>query len=558
MSGDYTDAAKDARQEALAKIKQTDKQIAKIYENAITDITAKANAAKEGSLTQRWALDMQASLKASIKRLNGEMESTITDAATSAANLPGNVAGDWMSSVYTSAGGNLSGETFRNMFTSTNDEALRMVLSGRAYLDGKSLSSRIWTQTGRLESGINQVIQQGIAQKKSAVEIAKELEQYVNPDARETLAERRARLSGNKDQSQLAPLAFPGNTEYNCLRLARTSINHAFFLSMKNSAKLNPFCSCIHWELSGQHFTRQVAPFGVDICDDYATHDEGLGVGNWPIDGTPLPHANCLCGQWPEVPMSLDECAKRLRGWLDGGTDDELDSAFGDWKDALESGLPNRRLNSIRDDAGETRKKLLTQIAGRSDVQAMSVSKRQRMLDELNNASESQLQSIAKNGIISEGNTATDAETIAKQLAASDTEAAAKQLAASDAEAAAKQLTTSDAEAAAKQLIASAVKKINPEKQNRHLKDSDGYVEGRSYLYGTLEDAQRLVDEYSGTGVAIISKSSGEWKHKEVVTCSKEIGVKVNPQSGMESPTKRATIHYSKTGTHVVPTSEEE
>ncbi|MEG2857202.1 MAG: hypothetical protein RR994_01115, partial [Clostridia bacterium] len=398
MGGEYTDAAKEGRQEALNKIRQTDKKIAAIYKKSLVEMSKKAKSAKDGSLTQRWALDMQASLKESIARLSSDMESTITDAAEAAARIPGDVAGDWMSSVYTNAGGNLSGQTFRSMFTATSDDALRMVLSGRAYLDNKSLSKRIWAQTGRLQGGIDDVIQQGIAQKKSAVQIAKELEKYINPDARETLKERQSRQEGSLGEMLgHAPLPFGGNTEYNCLRLARTSVNHAYFLSMKNSAKLNPFCEAIHWELSGQHFARQVAPFGVDICDEYATHDEGLGVGNWPVDATPLPHAQCLCSQWPEVPMSLDECAKRLRGWLDGDSDAALDDSFTAWKDALQSGLPDRRLSSIRDDAGETRKALFTNIAGRADVQAMSISERQKLFDRLNNASEAELKKLAMN-----------------------------------------------------------------------------------------------------------------------------------------------------------------
>ena len=61
------------------------------------------------------------------------------------------------------------------------------------------------------------------------------------------------------------------------------------------------------------------------------------------------------------------------------------------WKDALESGLTNKRLESIRDDAGETRKKLLERIAGRRDVKALSVSERTRLDERLIDASEEEL-----------------------------------------------------------------------------------------------------------------------------------------------------------------------
>lgn len=386
---EYEARARQGREECLKKIRETDRKISAIYREAAKEMGAKAAGAKEGSLTKRWALDMQKSLTESSRRLGRDVLSEITSAVQEAAAIPGRVDGDWLRDAYAGAGGNLTGQTFRDMFTRTSDEALRMLLSGRAYLDGKSLSSRVWTQAGRLENGINQVIQQGIAQKKSAAQIARELEQYVNQDAHETIAQRRERVKSG------ARLPFAGNIEYSCQRLARTSVNHAYFLAMKESAKLNPFCQAVHWELSGAHFARQVAPFGVDICDEYATHDEGLGVGNWPVDGVPLPHAQCLCSQWPEVPETLDECAGRLKSWLNGGEDAALDESFSAWKEALQSGMPDRRLGSIRDDAGEVRKGLLEKIAWREDVQALSISEREKLLDRLNNASEAELETLS-------------------------------------------------------------------------------------------------------------------------------------------------------------------
>ena len=39
-------------------------------------------------------------------------------------------------------------------------------------------------------------------------------------------------------------------------------------------------------------------------------------------------------------------------------------------------------------------------------------------------------------------------------------------------------------------------KKVNAKKQNRHIFGSQGYVKGRSFLYGDLATAQALVDQY--------------------------------------------------------------
>jgi len=95
-------------------------------------------------------------------------------------------------------------------------------------------------------------------------------------------------------------------------------------------------------------------------------------------------------------------------------------------------------------------------------------------------------------------------------------------------------------------------KTVNVEKQNRHIRDTREYVEGRSYLFDDT-DPQELVDEYHGTGEAKFTES-GIWKNKEVVSADRTIGVVVNHHTRDETITNCFTIHYSRTGTHIVPT----
>lgn len=95
-------------------------------------------------------------------------------------------------------------------------------------------------------------------------------------------------------------------------------------------------------------------------------------------------------------------------------------------------------------------------------------------------------------------------------------------------------------------------KTINPEKQSRHILDSDGYVAGKSYLLDGV-NAQELVDKYANTGRAELT-SSGNWKNKETVTADMHIGVRVDPNTLEGTLTNRFVIHYSRTGTHIVPT----
>lgn len=85
----------------------------------------------------------------------------------------------------------------------------------------------------------------------------------------------------------------------------------------------------------------------------------------------------------------------------------------------------------------------------------------------------------------------------------------------------------------------------------------DRYIEGRSYIFGTLEDAQELVDRYHGTGEVKLTASI-EWTHKEFVVADEPIGVWIDNTTGKEYETRRFSIHYGKKGTHIVPAKEVE
>ena len=98
-------------------------------------------------------------------------------------------------------------------------------------------------------------------------------------------------------------------------------------------------------------------------------------------------------------------------------------------------------------------------------------------------------------------------------------------------------------------------KTINTEKQARHIRGRDGYIKGRSYLIDNI-DAQELVNKFHGTGKPGIAKNS-TWNHKETIATDKIIGIVIDQNTKIEIPTTRFRIHYSKTGTHIVPTLRE-
>ncbi|MEG1004348.1 MAG: phage minor capsid protein [Clostridium sp.] len=94
--------------------------------------------------------------------------------------------------------------------------------------------------------------------------------------------------------------------------------------------------------------------------------------------------------------------------------------------------------------------------------------------------------------------------------------------------------------------------KIESGKQGKHVLGHNNYIEGRSYLTISLEEAQELVNKYAGTG-EIKFTLKGEWDKKETINTNKEIGVNVSMLDSLETKTNSFKIHYSKKGTHIVP-----
>ena len=102
---------------------------------------------------------------------------------------------------------------------------------------------------------------------------------------------------------------------------------------------------------------------------------------------------------------------------------------------------------------------------------------------------------------------------------------------------------------------------LHADRQGKHIKGHKNFIAGKSYLaVDSIEDGLRLsreiVYKYHGTG-EIQRDRSGNWNHKEKVLTDVIVGYS-QTYEGTWVATKAVTIHYSKNGTHIVPTIIEE
>ena len=317
-SEDYLPLFWEARRQHLGNIARTSAEIVRLYREAAADLAARAAASREGSLSERWADEYARSLEQRVKELESGLYDVTLQGLKRSAELPASAMGEWWEMV--------GGQSFRDAFAATPDNVLAGLIEGGFYRDRKGLSERIWRVAQGFEKDVGYIVQRGIAEKKSVAELAADLEQYVKAPAKRDF-----------DWGKVYPNLSGKKVDFNAQRLARTSINHAYFLDNVKVCTENPFVESMHWDLSNAHEERQVIPFGPDECDEYAEHDEGLGLGNFKPEEIPVPHPQCLCVQWAVIPDSLEDIGARIGAWASGETDELLD----EWYDKYGGGNPN-------------------------------------------------------------------------------------------------------------------------------------------------------------------------------------------------------------------------
>ena len=301
-SNDYLKLCEEAQRKKLKLAKEQEQQIKQIYNDMYKNLSKKLNKVNPGSVTERYLEQLQKELAKEIKSVHNKVAKVIKKNTDKTTNLANNVQLDFFMEINDEYSLNL-GPTFSSMFSKIPKQAMDEILFGDAYKDRKGLSERIWSYTKKFDKDIDYIITEGIANKKSAYEIAKDLEKYVNPNA-----------AKDWDWNKVYPNSSK-KVDYNSQRLARTAVNHAFQQAQKRSCSKNPYVTGIRWR------SAQIHGRTCELCND--RHGQVFKVEEVPLD-----HPNGICTTIPEIPMSLEDIGSELRSWVDGASIPKLDKWF--------------------------------------------------------------------------------------------------------------------------------------------------------------------------------------------------------------------------------------
>lgn len=270
------------------------KQIQKLYQNAAKEIARQAKKAPKTAsdiLRKQYLEHLGKQLNKELNRIGLELNSTIKANMETMAEAVVKDNLSFLKEINLYVKGD---------FSHVPDDIVRTVASGQLYEGNWSLSRAIWKNVRKTQKDIQEVIAQGIAQNKSAYDIAKDLEKYVDPLSKK-----------DWDWSKVYP-GTAKKVDYNAQRLARTMVSHAYQQSFVRTTQKNPFVTKYKWVSSG----------GARTCEICAERD---GVEYSKTD-LPLDHPNGMCTFVAVIEDSMTDIADRVADWVFGGSDPELDA----------------------------------------------------------------------------------------------------------------------------------------------------------------------------------------------------------------------------------------
>lgn len=183
-------------------------------------------------------------------------------------------------------------------YASVPNDVISSIVTGQVYDGDWSLSSALWKDVQHKQKDINKVIADGVSMNKSAFDIAKDLEEYVDPKAKKSW-----------DWKKVYP-GVSSKIDYSAQRLARTMPAHAYQQSLEATVKNNPFIDGYIWH-SGT---------GKRTCEICRERDgKFFAKGKLPMD-----HPNGRC-TFITKGQSMIDISDRLADWVNGKSDKGID-----------------------------------------------------------------------------------------------------------------------------------------------------------------------------------------------------------------------------------------
>lgn len=304
MNNLYYRLIKQAQREKLNINKKTLLKVKKLYEEEGKRLTEKLKNAND--IDKKYINAYMEYVNKELKDLGKQVEKLTKQGINDTSQLMTEVNTDVFSYIVKKYNLDVDSNLLESLYK-PNYNVVDKIISGDLYKDNKSLSERIWGYNKDNLNKIQSILVDGMVNKRPLQDITNTLSAY----------------TGGGNTKVKAITSAYGQMNANSLRLVRTSLNHAFTETMKDETKKNPFIEGYKWIMSGAHSSRM--PNG-DICDDYSSHDEGIGIGVFKKNNIPIPHPNCMCVIIPYSEKPLETIGEEIGKWIKGEPNKGIDA----------------------------------------------------------------------------------------------------------------------------------------------------------------------------------------------------------------------------------------
>lgn len=200
------------------------------------------------------------------------------------------------------SGGKISAVGLSNMFLSVNN-ILVANIAGRIWQDGYNFSNRVWNVGLEFQEDIKRIILSGLAQGRDIIDIAADLNVYVQSGKQKLITRYGALRSGTSAFIR----RIRKQIYYPSLRLIRSELYASLQENAKYMGKVNPACIGLYNWIRATHEDFNCA------CPEFAAGSP------YTLSALPgYPHPNCLCRIQP-ILRNIRDFQADLKTWVNGG-----------------------------------------------------------------------------------------------------------------------------------------------------------------------------------------------------------------------------------------------
>lgn len=291
----------------LRQIKSMYQEIADQYSRRIENLSSKTNISS--ILRTQYLNEYQKQLADELGKVNRRIESNIKSGMKQTAEA---VLEDEIRRAKELGFAGITGK-----YSNIPTDVVETIISGQLYQSDWSLSSAIWGTNKKIQQDCQNIVARGIAANKGVYEVAKDLEAYVNPEARKTYKWARDYPGSNKV------------IDYNASRLARTMMSHAYQEAFERSTAKDPWVEAYQWNTGHNN---RVCP----LCIEREENDSyGLGPGVYPKGEVPLDHPNGQCFLTIVQTKSTNDVVNDLANWYNGTGNEKMNGLIDDFAYSL-------------------------------------------------------------------------------------------------------------------------------------------------------------------------------------------------------------------------------